>query len=639
MFLRQISLLVMFLLSLNGFSQHNEADSLQNIIRSISSDTVKVNLLNTLVTSFGEKDNNLAFEFALEAKVLAGALLYQQGMAQALENLGLVMYRKGEYSKAFEYSSQSLKINEELHSQSAIARNLINIATVYYRQGQYIPGIESSKRAYSIVASSPDKRTIARSLNSIAKGVLYLGKLDSATIYVQRALRMSKQEGYWNTTATSYRILGDINLAKITLSAALEYYTVSLGIAEKYKNTVLKVSALQRLGNVYKMMGRYDKAIEYLSQGVASANVSGFKDELERSYKLISEIYTAKNDIGSAFEYQSKYIAIHDSLYDQKSVEQMALMEARFDAELKEAQIDLLKKETKLKQDELNVKTIWAYFYMSGLILAIILAFVLYYKNRYTRKAKLVLEERNMEIQKQTQQLRNLNSTKDKLFSIISHDLRSPVASLRALMELLGTSQLSQQEFINITNALKRNLDSVYDDLDNLLLWATTQLKGLQALPEIVCIKTIADEKIKLFYEAAKMKDITIINDIPEEAEVYADRNHISLILRNLIANAIKFNLPGGCITLSSKEQDGNYEISITDSGTGISSEELKKLFNAETHFSKLGTNKEKGVGIGLLLTKEFVERNQGSIRVASEVGKGTTFTFTAKACRTMVLV
>jgi signal transduction histidine kinase len=165
-------------------------------------------------------------------------------------------------------------------------------------------------------------------------------------------------------------------------------------------------------------------------------------------------------------------------------------------------------------------------------------------------------------------------------------------------------------------------------------MWAQTQLKGFQAAPEPLDLKGLADDKINLFLEAANAKGISITNDIQPGTVVVADRNHISLALRNLLANAIKFNEPGGNIHVSSKHAGEMQEISVADSGIGISTEDVGKLFNADTHFTRPGTNKERGVGIGLLITKEFIENNKGSIWVTSELGKGTTFTFTLKANR-----
>jgi signal transduction histidine kinase len=256
---------------------------------------------------------------------------------------------------------------------------------------------------------------------------------------------------------------------------------------------------------------------------------------------------------------------------------------------------------------------------------------VLLYSNWLKRKANRLLGTKNQEIQLQALQLSDLNVTKDKLLSIISHDVRGPLASLRGLINIICRGELTQQEFIVNSVKLRQNLDSVQEDLDNLLYWAQSQLNGLQINAEELNVRAIVSDKMKLFKDVAERKDLTIINDISEELTVVSDRNHMGLIVRNLLANAIKFNTRGGSIRIQEKIIGERVEISVTDSGVGIKSSDLNKLFNAQTHFSNLGTDQEKGVGIGLLLTKEFIEKSGGSIWVTSEVGKGSTFTFTAK--------
>lgn len=626
------------LLSLQILGQP-KIDSLESLVKALPSDTTKVWLLNSLVSSLREKDNNKALLYANQARDLAELLNYKNGLALAMENLGWILYRKGDYSKSFDVSAVALNLNEELNDRAARARCLINIAAIHYKQKQYDIAIKHFKQAYLVSKSIDDKKTMARSLNNIAYSFHEFNNVDSAYHFVKLALDVSQEIGDQYLTGFAMRTMGDVHNTRKEFNDALEKFKECLAISEKEGNIFLKVSTLHRIGKVYMETGKLNMAIPYLIQNISITQQFGYKEELERTYKILSETYHLKKDINKAYEYQSRYVAIHDSLYDQEHTEKMTLQQARFNAEIKEAQIDLLTKETQLNEEVIKSQKVWLYFSIGCLSLLMILAFVLFYNNRFNSLAKRELQEKNKAINTQTQQLRNLNSTKDKLFSIISHDLRSPLASLKALMELVGTPGLTHDEFINITKILKRNLDSVHDDLDNLLMWAQTQLKGLQAMPEPLELKSLADEKITLFKEAANAKKISIINEIIPGTIVIADKNHIGLVLRNLIANAIKFNQQGGSITITSKEAGGKYEISVIDSGVGISLGDLDKLFNAETHFTRPGTNKEKGVGIGLLITKEFVEINHGDIWVISELGKGTTFTFTLKALLAEVFV
>jgi signal transduction histidine kinase len=144
-------------------------------------------------------------------------------------------------------------------------------------------------------------------------------------------------------------------------------------------------------------------------------------------------------------------------------------------------------------------------------------------------------------------------------------------------------------------------------------------------------LKPVVEEKIDLFTEVAQQKDITILNEVDESLSIIADRNHMGLVIRNLLANAIKFNRPGGLIRISERRVGEFFEISVTDSGIGMTPRDLGRLFNAATHFTNPGTHQEKGAGIGLLLTKEFIEKDGGSIWATSDLGKGSTFTFTVR--------
>jgi signal transduction histidine kinase len=303
-------------------------------------------------------------------------------------------------------------------------------------------------------------------------------------------------------------------------------------------------------------------------------------------------------------------------------------MQAKFESEMQQARIELLMQNAMLKQKELDNQRVWTSFSVGSLTLMAFLAFVLMYNNAIKKKANKQLALKNREIEKQAQLLRNMNLTKDKLFSIISHDLRSPLASLRGLMDILREDRLSHEDFRAISIKLGRNLESVQNDLDNLLFWAQSQLKGLQSNPTSLRVYPIIEEKIRLFGEIARQKEITIRNEVNEQLAIIADKDHVGLVIRNLLANAIKFNRQAGSIVIHEKNVGNRVEISVSDTGVGMTPGAVGKLFDVDTHFTKPGTKQEAGAGIGLLLSKEFIEKNGGSIWATSEPGKGTSFTF-----------
>ncbi|MCS7019953.1 MAG: sensor histidine kinase [Cytophagales bacterium] len=253
-------------------------------------------------------------------------------------------------------------------------------------------------------------------------------------------------------------------------------------------------------------------------------------------------------------------------------------------------------------------------------------------------QANLALQQANEELtavnaklEAQSHLLEELNRTKDKLFAIIGHDLRNPINSLLGLFSLLESGVIGSEEFMAFSEKLKANVERLHVTLDNLLIWANNQLWGIKAIPQRFSLHEVATENIRLLNQMAQAKNVSIHNLVPVEAHALADVEQIKLVFRNLITNAIKFTSTGGTITITASRQERHWQTDITDTGTGIPPDKLPKLFTSE-FTSTSGTNKEKGTGLGLLLCKDFVEKNGGKIGANSTEGIGSTFFFTVPA-------
>jgi signal transduction histidine kinase len=222
-----------------------------------------------------------------------------------------------------------------------------------------------------------------------------------------------------------------------------------------------------------------------------------------------------------------------------------------------------------------------------------------------------------------------LNQTKDKLFSIISHDLRSPFNALLGFSELLNDAiEEKNYKIANQYNAIiQAKSNELYHLTDNLLHWSRTQQGGITFYPDEVLIKTVFDKVLTLSELQAKNKSIEIVVDQSTDMVCYVDQNVLVTVITNLISNAIKFSNVGSAITIRAKYNALNTEISIIDQGVGMSNEKINALFNLATNQSTQGTNDETGTGLGLLICKEFVEKSNGTIRVDSQIGQGSIFT------------
>lgn len=244
-----------------------------------------------------------------------------------------------------------------------------------------------------------------------------------------------------------------------------------------------------------------------------------------------------------------------------------------------------------------------------------------------------LITQQNQDLMKINEELKTLNATKDKLFSIIAHDLKNPLSSFKTAIEFLHKDYytFSDEEKIELLDEINKSAKSVYELLENLLQWSLAQRNKTPFNPDMLDLKTVVDSVLSQLYLQAKNKRINIVSELEEPSSVYGDINLITIVLRNLVSNAIKFTREGGKIEISGKliSDSNHYLVSVKDSGVGIPPDKIQKLFKIDTATSTKGTHNESGTGLGLLLCKEYVEKHNGEIWVESELDIGTTFYFT----------
>jgi signal transduction histidine kinase len=292
-------------------------------------------------------------------------------------------------------------------------------------------------------------------------------------------------------------------------------------------------------------------------------------------------------------------------------------------------------KETEKEKQLAETKTC-IYLYTSLAVICICILAIFAYRSQKKLKLNYLDQKKEVERQKQladgkNENLAKLNEVNTKLFSIISHDLRNPMMSIQGFIHLLKERNGSNQDLQ--LNHLDSLMKSTLNLLDNLLYWSVNQTQGLKVHFTCLNIFELVEETIDLFREIINVKNLIVINKIDFSENVFADESSVRLILRNLISNAIKFTNNGGTISLSSIVSESEIKVIIEDTGIGIRAAELLTLFTKMQSNTK-GTNNEKGVGLGLLLCKEFVEKNEGKIEILSEEGHGTTVNFTLKCVK-----
>ena len=238
------------------------------------------------------------------------------------------------------------------------------------------------------------------------------------------------------------------------------------------------------------------------------------------------------------------------------------------------------------------------------------------------------LNEQQLKIEKQAAELNRLNIEKDKIFSILAHDLKAPLDSLWGMVKLINEDNLSQEEFESYLPILSQNLGNNSMLLENILIWSRSQMRGMNSQFSTFNLYQLVEQNISFLSGSGYYKDQILENYIPKSIEIEADKTMLEIVIRNLLTNAMKFTSAHDKITVALEEEESFYKVSVSDQGIGMTEAGLSKLFGNE-FYTTSGTHHEKGTGLGLLLSKELVEKNRGEIWAKSQIGSGSTFCFT----------
>ena len=326
---------------------------------------------------------------------------------------------------------------------------------------------------------------------------------------------------------------------------------------------------------------------------------------------------------------------ISDSLYESIDEIYLGQKPSRFSTLEMYINAEVRALRMKLGQDSMQLGNLWNQATIIGLIACLfaIVSATFFIKN--LRGQDLLLEANknlrklNSELEEKGEELATLNDTKDRLFAIIGHDLRSPINSLKGLFEMMDDRMISQKEFMIFSAKLRNGVEHVYFALNNLLLWAHAQMQGISTQAKEVSMTPLVNEVTLLLGDFANEKGVELVRNVPEDSKVYADPDHLKLVLRNLISNALKFTPKGGCVRIIGSHVEDNMLFSIIDNGIGMNETTLKNLFKRQSFQSRYGTNGEKGTGLGLMLCQDFIEKNKGKVWAESTPNKGSTFHFT----------
>ncbi|MGC1243958.1 MAG: tetratricopeptide repeat-containing sensor histidine kinase [Chryseosolibacter sp.] len=586
------------------------------------------------------------------------------------------------YDQYLHDPDQALKLTEQALERALKTQDIFKegycyflLSKIYWVKANYKLSTQYGFKALKIFEKSPYYQEYSECLLAMARTLVELGNYAKARTFILDALQLGLLHSNINIEACAYRehsyLLAEIN----QLDSALMYSDKGIALFERSQDS-LDISVLYgRKARIYYQQGDFVRSkvfayqalhidslvenrrglgISYFqvaqneyAQGNRKKAIAQLKESIRinreignlnwqiKAHELLSSLYMDNMPLLAAAELQ-KVSKFKDELYNSEKNGQIQEMQSLHDLEAKESTIRFLEQQNTLKQQEVKNQRLFVALLLVAMLFLLLLIFVLTRlrtlqnkANRNLASQNIAIEEQKKAIQVQAENLKDLDHIKTKLFSVISHDLRGPISNLQSLLDMFTRKLMTAGEFISLSERLKENLNITQRTLENLLNWSLSQMGGIRTEKKKIEINDGIAEACMLLEEVASRKNVVLNRQFTDVLYVWADANQLQVILRNLIHNAIKFSSYNSRINISASRESHWCQITIKDSGIGMTEAEINTLIGSKEYFSKTGTEQEKGTGLGLLLCKEFIIRNGGAIAIRSSMGGGTEVSFT----------
>lgn len=579
--------------AISNFSDQIDA---YNIVKNISGKLGGMQELGDIYLKIGEFANayQLYFDCYQQKDVLKGYRGELQFTAEYHTNLGKIYHNTQRYQEALEQFDTAIRQID--HLDFSVSRGVIynEIGQTYLSMNKPRMALNHFEKSYTFYQKIKNNYNTALSQNHIAEVYMNLKQYDSAVSYL-------------------------INARETNANIGNKY-----GESLNYKN----------LAACYYHQDKYEKAMDQLDAGMPYVLQSGIDDLKLEYYSMYITLCNKVSDYHRAKLFFEKFLPLSRKVTSQhtKNLSDLLLRIYTNDLNIRTEFLNQTIELQNLEADQnaFQLQRLWLFTLV--IILILIIIGILYYFNLKTaKKLHRLVDERTLTIRENEQKLIEMAKAKDKMYSIIAHDLKSPFNTLLGFSALLHDEydELSEEDKMKYIHVMHNSSEKFYVLLENLLEWTRSSSNGIKYMPVKNDLNLIIQHIIQLQERNAREKQITIINNVPINTFVFADENMLRTIIRNLTSNAIKFTDIGGSVSFDvSSSKEDMVKCIVKDTGTGIAPEDIKNLFNTDSKIRKKGTANEGGTGLGLLLIKEFIEKNKGNLTVESQVGVGSTFSF-----------
>ncbi len=608
-------------------AQSKLLDSLKTVVSHIKEDTLKIDLYDAIALEYIYKKPDSAIFYIDSLRIIGERYKNLKALAMASNRKGVYYMATGEYPIAVASLSKARQFYSSLNDTIGLAGVYNNLGANDFYMKDYTSSLSNYKIGLSKLDRYKNPEIYSIFVANLSEVYREMNKIDSAFVYAEQGIEMAKRLRDDRRLSIAYFNMGAARFKGKRYPEALSYLNQALGydripLQYELQSKIYKVGslvALDRLGEAKEQLeGLEEKAVESKDKAV-----------LMQLYQVKRDFYQNSGRFEDALLYARKYQELGAEIHSLDQTKIRENLKVRFDISQKNNENNLLRRDAEL--NTLKMKNQRNIIWGVGIFIFVLLVLLLFMSRLYdiNRKANTQLRSKSKLLDRDNKNLEKINIQKNNLFSIVAHDVKSPLGAIMTSINMLrdNINDFSQQELNLLTSELSRQAESLYDLLDNVLTWAKSQMEGYRFNRKSIFIFKLINELVAVEEHAILKKEIKFINEIPPEFELWADAQVLEVVLRNLVNNAIKFTPPGGTVKVEVEKNDIETRISVIDNGLGMCQEKIDRIFVKRERYTRKGTGDEEGNGIGLILCSEISNAMGSGIEVKSTVGRGSVFT------------
>ncbi len=581
--------------------------------------------------------------------------------AKLLNSIGSIYYTWGINDKALEYFFASIEIYNELNDKALIGSLYNNVGLCYRDLGKDKLALDFYRKSYKIIKQN-DSLSLGFIANNLGSAYVNIAKYDSAKYFFDESVRIKKKNNNELGLAHSYGNLSDMYFELKDYEKALSYLKKVRYISERHDNLVIKALVNSSLGRVYTKLKIYNLAEDYLNQAMVYANQLKSNQIALEIAKNFSDLYIETKNYEKATSYLNKYISIKDSIFSEENIKKISELQVAYNMENSQKENEMLKKLNKLNEQKLHSYKNVKHYFIIILILIFLLLIVAYSRVKNNIKNTKIIKDKNNQIKEINNQLleantqlknkidkrtealfkeieerktiekelqvslekeQKVNTLKDRFLSNISHEIRTPLNAISGLASLLNI-KVKNEEVSEYVSGIYQNSNRLLNLLNNIIDFSKIESSELKLNVESINLNEIINNVIQLYKFRINEKKLDLLVEMDETLKVFVDKVYISKVLNEIIDNAVRYTKKGFVKISIGKLSDAEVYIKVMDSGIGIETQYLPQIFDSFTQESQGYKKKFQGVGLGLPLSKKFIEMNNGRIEVSSKKDKGT---------------